>query len=248
MRLLLRACAAAGLLGCGASGPTALPPPAPAGSVQVLFVGNSLTYFNDVPTLVNGLARSVGDSALGVSMLASPDYAIEDHLAEGRLQRILASRRFDYVVLQQGPSSLESSRTNLIASTTMVAPLIRAAGGTPVLYQVWPHVTRRADASGSLRSYRDAAAAVNGILAPAGDAWTRAFEGGIAQGTLYDGDGLHAKPLGSYLAAIVILERLRGHSPTSPARKVPGITDDTELVARLQAAARAALDASPERP
>ena len=56
------------------------PPPNPtAVSLRVLFIGNSLTYVNDLPGTLAGIARSGGDT-IRVEMVARPNYALIDHL------------------------------------------------------------------------------------------------------------------------------------------------------------------------
>lgn len=50
--------------------------------IRILFVGNSLTYVNDLPHLVEQVARERGVS-IKTEMLAFPDYALEDHWKEG---------------------------------------------------------------------------------------------------------------------------------------------------------------------
>ena len=80
----------------------------------------------------------------------------------------IEAARWDFVVLQQGPSSLESSRLNLIENAERFAEKIRERGGRPALYMVWPPVGGDWDAV--TRSYTDAAVAVDGLLFPAGEA------------------------------------------------------------------------------
>src|SRR4051812_31473667 len=74
-----------------------------------LFVGNSLTYTNDLPGLVRALAAAVGHP-LAVASVALPDYSLEDHWNQGDALRAIARGGWSFVVLQQGPSSLEDSR------------------------------------------------------------------------------------------------------------------------------------------
>ena len=83
--------------------------PLPAGGHHVLFIGNSLTYVNDLPATLSALAAASGDT-IRVSSVAFPDYALEDHLAEGSAAKAIALGGWELVVLQQGPSSVEANR------------------------------------------------------------------------------------------------------------------------------------------
>ena len=94
-------------------------------------------------------------------------YALEDHFADGRALERLGRERWSLVVLQQGPSALESSRVNLREWSARFAPLIAAAGARPALYAVWPEKARFFDFPRVSESYRLAAADVHGLFFPA---------------------------------------------------------------------------------
>jgi hypothetical protein len=171
--------------------------PAPT---RVLFVGNSLTYANDLPAMVCAMARSAGRQAICESV-AKPDYGLEEHWND-RDARAAIARGWDVVVLQQGPSALPESRRLLIAYVKRFDAEIRKAGARTALYMVWPSRGRRGDSSGVSQSYTAAAKEVNGLVIPAGDAW-RAAWAADATLPLYGADGFHPSPAGTYLAALV---------------------------------------------
>ena len=185
--------------------------------VRILFIGNSLTYVNDVPGIVETFARARGAAAVCRSVVAG-GFSLEDHWNQGGARKALAAEKWDYVVLQQGPSALPESRQILIRDARRFAPLIRKAGAWPALYMVWPSVSRHGDFGGVSDSYRLAARDIDAILLPAGDAW-RIVETDAPKLRLYSPDGLHPTPAGSYLAALVIYAGLFGRSPEGlPAR------------------------------
>ena len=184
--------------------------PAPAGGLQVLFIGNSLTYVNDLPGTLRKMALAVGDT-MQVTAVTVPNSALIDHyLGVSDALAVIRSRRWDYVVLQQGPSTTPINRDSLIIATRLFAPHIRDAGAVPALYMVWPTSDRFAFFDAARISYQMAADTVDGIFMPAGRAWITAWETDPNL-TLYDADGLHPSALGTYLAALVIYERLTGH-------------------------------------
>ena len=196
--------------------------PLPPGGIHVLFVGNSLTYTNDLPGTVAGLGALVGDT-IRVGSATGPDLALIDHLS-GRSSAMAQIRQggWQFVVLQQGPSSLPVNRDSLILWTATFDPFIRKAGARPALFMVWPSRDRQAAFDAVRQSYLLASRAVHGVFMPAGAAWRRAW---AADSTLalYGPDGFHPAPLGTYLAALVIYERLTGHDARAlPARTLVG--------------------------
>ena len=203
--------ATAALLALLASCNQGLTDPAP-GALRVLFIGNSLTYHNNLPRTIAGLSASAGFTPCYCIAVAYPDFALLDHWLQGDAADVLEEQEFDFVVMQQGSSALPLSRDILVQYATLFAGLIRQNGATPVMYSVWPSDSRMFDFLAVGDSYRAAAEAINGIMAPAGGAWLAAWEQDATL-PLYDQDGLHPSRMGTYLAALVLFERLYERSP-----------------------------------
>ena len=185
---------------------------------RVLFIGNSLTYWSDLPLIVQSLADSAGGASLAVMTVAFPDYNLDDHRAHGSAERAIALGGWEVVVLQQGPSSLPENRAQLRASVGVFNGQIRARGAAPALYSVWPQRSRRGDFDAAIESYELAAEDVNGLLFPVASAWLAAWRRDPAL-ELYSPDGLHPSIAGSYLAALVMYGVLYDRSPIGlPAR------------------------------
>ena len=194
---------------------------------RLLFIGNSLTYANDLPAIVCAMARSAGRQAICESV-AKPDYGLEQHWNDGEARRAI-SRGWDVVVLQQGPSSLPESRRLLISYTRRFDAEIKKAGARTALYMVWPSRVRRGDFPGVSQSYAAAAKDVKGLLLPAGDAWRAAWATNVGL-ELYGPDGFHPSPIGTYLAALVIYEQIFAAPP--PAVPVPAAAQPVAEVLR----------------
>jgi hypothetical protein len=176
-------------------------------------VGNSLTQTNDLPGMVAALASAAGVNRFRYQEVALGGSSLQDHWANGGAVTAIEGDRWDVVVLQQGPSSLESSRLNLIEYAGLFAAKIRERGARPALYMVWPDLTTSNGTNWDAvtRSYTDAAVAVDGMLFPAGEALRaiHASEPGIP---VFAGDQFHPSRAGTYLAALVIIGALTGRS------------------------------------
>ncbi len=211
----------------------------------MLFIGNSLTYSNDLPAIVAALAEARQQKLIHKT-IAFPNFSLEDHWQQGDAVKAIAKDKWDVVVLQQGPSGLPESRAMLLEYTRRFAEKIRAAGAKPALYQVWPSAARFSDFPRVMESYQLAAKEVNGLLLPVGAAWRAAWNQNASL-ALYDEDQFHPSVLGSYLAALVMYEKLLGQSPlglpaqlTLRSKLLPKITLSAEHARFLQLAAREA--------
>ena len=184
---------------------------APPTEQGVLFIGNSLTYSNDLPTLVAALARAKG-VRLRCSSVAFPNYSLEDHWQRGDALREISKGGWSLVVLQQGPSAAPESEVLLREYVKRFDKEIRAAGARTSLFMVWPNRGRPQDFDGVIRSYTAAAKDVNAQLFASGEAW-RVVWARDPELQLYSPDGLHPSPLGTYVAALVIVKTAFGISP-----------------------------------
>jgi hypothetical protein len=207
--------------------------PASAEPLRVLFIGNSLTAWNDLPALFQALAAAGGHERPITRSIVRDGFSLEDHWNDGQAQKVIADGRWNHVVLQQGPSALPQSRTLLVAYARRFGDLIRSAGAKPALYMVWPSTSRSFDFADVSASYQAAARAVNGTLLPVGDAWRKVLRE-HRDIKLYADDGLHPTRAGSYVAALVIYREL--YQPTTLALPTLGVAEADAV--RLQAAVR----------
>ena len=190
-----------------------------AANSKVLFIGNSLTYSNELPSMLEAIALQAG-KRLTSDAITIPGGALEDHFRDRTAQAALASGGYSVVILQQGPSSLPESQVNLLEWTRRFESRIRAGGARPALYMVWPDVTRLAYFGDVHASYSNAALEVNGMFIPAGEVWRAAWRVD-PQLPLYGADQFHPSPLGSYAAALSMFVELYRQSPVGlPARLV----------------------------
>jgi hypothetical protein len=194
-------------------------PPLEEGGHHVLFIGNSLTYTNDLPGTIAVLARSVGDT-IRTASVALPNFAVIDHaLGMSNAVVVIKSQPWEFVVLQQGPTTTLVNRDTLIIATKALDPLVKAAGGRTAQLMTWPS-SDSPHLFPAVRATSQAAASSvdGGMFIPAGDAWRAALEEDPSI-QLYGPDGYHPGVLGTYLAALVVYEKVTGHD----ARLLPAV-------------------------
>ncbi len=181
--------------------------------------------------MVGRLAVAVDGKAPTVQSVAFGDFSLEDHWNQGDARRAIAGERWDFVVLQQGPSALPESRVLLVEYAKKFDAEIRKSGGRTAMYMVWPESARVGVWDDVTESYAEAARAVGGMLMPAGEAFHSAvrLDPGLE---LFSGDGFHPSPAGTYLAALVIYAQATGRSPV-------GLSNAAHLIDLSPSAAQA---------
>lgn len=181
------------------------------GPTRILFIGNSLTYANDLPLIVEALAKASGQK-MQVESVTFGGYSLDDHWNQGDALEAIDSQTWDYVILQHGPSTLASSREELRASARRYNERIRKAGARPALYMVWPSLDRFSFFDNVREAYSLAASDIDGVFIPAGEAWRAAWRRD-PDAPLYGGDDFHPSTEGSYAAALSIYGMLTGKDP-----------------------------------
>lgn len=173
---------------------------------RILFVGNSLTYTNNLPKLVEISAKEKG-IIIETKMIAFPNYALIDHWNDATVQKEIQTKRYDFVVVQQGPSSQDFGKDILIEYGKKYSGLCKENGVQLCYFMVWPSLTHYNTFDGVIKNHRKAAQLNNAILLPVGEVWKAYFD--TAENfDYYSADGFHPSLRGSHKAAEVIVNYL----------------------------------------
>ena len=183
--------------------------------MRILMLGNSFTYYNDLPGL---LARLTGAEVVahtrGSAFLS--DQLDEDDELGARTLEALDTGGWDYVILQEMSSRpIRRKSDRYFSSVAALAEKARGCGAVPVIYATWPYRegSERLTAFGLSRgemqaqlhaAFEHAAAQTGALLADVGSAFMRPSD----DATLYASDGVHPSSAGTRLAAQVIAETL----------------------------------------
>ncbi|MFT3880296.1 MAG: hypothetical protein QM703_11620 [Gemmatales bacterium] len=178
---------------------------------RLLFIGNSLTYTNELPLLVQEMYVAVKQPRPVVESITAGGASLGDHWQTPANRTKIIQGKWNTIVLQQGPSSLAESQRELMKDMETVKPWLKEAEAKAALFMVWPDTTRKRFYPQVRQAYANAAKSVDGHFLPAGLAFQEVMskEPGMALFT----DGFHPTPLGTYLAAMVITSRLTGVAP-----------------------------------
>src|SRR5450432_1600604 len=86
----------------------------PKAPQRLLFIGNSLTYTNDLPSLVQEMYVAGKQARPVVEAITAPGVSLGDQWQITTTRDRIISGRWNYIVLQQGPSSLASSQAEFL--------------------------------------------------------------------------------------------------------------------------------------
>ncbi len=173
---------------------------------RILFIGNSLTYTNNLPEIIARVGRDSGVE-IRTRMIAYPNYALEDHWNDGQIQILIATGQYHFVVVQQGPSSQADGRAMLMDYGARIKALCNQYKAKLAFYMVWPAKANFHTFDGVIKNYSDAAVATNSLLCPVGQVWKNYF---LTTGdySYYGPDEFHPSVTGSEKAARIIFKTL----------------------------------------
>ncbi len=178
----------------------------PNANYQLLFIGNSLTIENNLPLLVKNRGEEMGVS-ISCTVQAGPGFALEDHWNIGLIQSQISSAFYDYVIIQQGPSSQAYGRASLIEYGERIAQLCSTIDTQLAYFMVWPSLAYYETFDGVITNYTDAANINDAINCNVGQIWKFHMEEST-NFPYYGVDGFHPSLEGSELAAQIIIQKL----------------------------------------
>jgi PKD repeat protein len=217
-------------------------------SISVLFIGNSYTQVNELPTVFSNLTNSLGDIVTLDSKL-NGGYTFQNHLVDPLTHTKIQARPWDFVVLQ-GQSQEPSFPTSQVNSATL-PPAVSLADSiyannycSQAVYFMtwgrqngdlqWDSINTFDKMNERLRNayvrFSDSAQA---STAPVGVAW-KYIRDTYPTINLYSPDGSHPSAEGTYLAACTFYASLFRKSPVG-ASYLGGLNSTTAEI--LQAAA-----------
>ncbi|MBL4584576.1 MAG: FG-GAP repeat protein [Pseudomonadales bacterium] len=194
--------------------------------LKVLFIGNSYTSANNLPSIFSQLAQSNGRS-VDVSATAPGGYKFEDHAGNSATLTAINSQQWDFVILQN-QSQVPGWRPGAVTTHSLphaqtLAQAIQANNpDSEIIYYVtwgresgdqqncdyYPVVcTFTGHTAALLEGYNIYQTSTGGTLALVGPAWEAVVKDSaavFAAADLWSSDGSHPSVSGSYLAANVL--------------------------------------------
>ncbi|MBO4589114.1 MAG: T9SS type A sorting domain-containing protein [Bacteroidales bacterium] len=189
---------------------------------RVLFVGNSLTYYNEMPQLFAGIANDKG-FRVEVDSYTVGGTGLAEMLASGEVQRLIESERWDKMVLQPGTGESAGLSIPTDSTASVVRQLVAALRAVNpdakvCLYEISNGITP-GDGSGDydyylstqqriLDSVTKIARLAEVPFAPAGECFREHYAAhhDLMLHSVFN--DIHPNAAGSYLVACAIFETL----------------------------------------
>ena len=191
-------------------------------SVRILWIGNSFTFYNDVPKMVEDMAR-LNSLPVSTTRILKGGESFKGHLQNPELIKQLEKGKWDYVVMQEFSStpaySTKYVAENILPYAAEIDSLAKkySPNVETIYYMTWGHKNGNVrqtdypldDTYASMQdristTYIDMAFENGGTVAPVGVAW-RNVRTQHPEIELYIEDNFHPSLAGSYLAALTLM-------------------------------------------
>lgn len=189
--------------------------------MRILFLGNSFTYYHDLPLVVSKMLSCEVQSHTRGGARLSEQLNPETEMGARTLQA-LKEEKWDYVVMQEQSFAPVGSFDAFYESVVSLSALIKQNGAVPVLYATWAyeegtdklastHLSYDEMADALRNNYYKAAEAAGALVADVGTLFTKTR----AIVKPYEPDSYHPSEAGTVLAASEIARVIRENEQKS---------------------------------
>lgn len=205
-----------------------IPDPAAGEKPRILFVGNSHIFYNNLSGMFVQLAKSLGKGdnvyELTKGYYTLKKFANPEDSVGAKLNQVLTSKKWDFVILQENTSVAlaDNVEEEMFSYARTLDEEIKASGGQTVFLLTWAPKTgaKRGLKQYSCKelqseltsNYLAIADELDALVIPAGVGFIRSLEE-YPEIELWDEDGQHPSPAGTYLAACTAYALIFQESP-----------------------------------
>lgn len=200
----------------------------PTDDVNVLFIGNSFTSFNQLPKMVAELAKAGKLRPLNFVQVTPGGCTLEKHWKDGKALAAIQSRKWDFVVLQEQSQGPLLNKDSMFDYGKKLNAEIEKQGAKTILCMTWAYSDKPDDQTALSKAYLDLAKEINSTVAPVGSAWGQALLADKKL-VLHEKDKKHPNVTGSYLAACVFYATIYGKSPEGLPGSIGKMSDEDAL-------------------
>ena len=188
--------------------------------VKILFVGNSFTYFWNMPQLVKAMGESQGVS-LDIHQSTVGGSNLKQHWDEEKgtiTRKLLKEDKWDYVILGDHSLSTINNPERFEEYGKKFSELVRSVGAEPIFYLTWAYQSNPLMQPTITKGYLDLAYELNVKVIPVGPIWMKARV--LRPDLNLYFDDKHPSSDGSYLIALIVYHSLTGKSNSEISNRV----------------------------
>jgi hypothetical protein len=187
----------------------------PVNAIRVLFIGNSLTFWNELPWMTRRVAGSLGAKPpLVTGFNGMGGASLKQHWDRGNALRIIKQQRRDFVVLQPQSTEMIDRPEETTRYARYFDKEIDKVGAKTVIFATWVPADRSIRQAALTDRYVSLVQQLNARIAPIGAAFGQLARTGMK---VIDPGGVHPSLKGSYLAACIFYSTFYGASPSGAA-------------------------------
>ncbi len=200
---------------------------------RILFVGNSYTFYNDLPSIIAGMAKSKGITT-EIDRLLEGGATLQGHFHDEKADKVkhkISQGEYDVVILQdqsQIPAISPEDSIEGVKKWASLLPLAKQQKDATrlILFQTWGRgeggVFDTEMQDQLTATYKKSAELAGAEVAPVGEAWRKWYADAdrAKNMPLHAGDGSHPNLRGSYLAALVLYKTIYKLNPVQTANHI----------------------------
>ncbi len=203
----------------------------PENEYSILFIGNSYTYYNDMPEVIFKEITEAAGYTFSVKSITKGGWDLERYgSAEDEMGAVvdaeLKNTKYDFVVIQDHSHSPARDHEKFYSGFRAVLAKVRENGASPLLYGTWGWHEEHSfleengltteSMTWKMAAAYEAISEETGVpVAHAGLAFRDVHTNNSDRIDVYANDLYHPSYSGSYLAAMTIFAKLTGVDPTT---------------------------------
>ena len=195
-------------------------------NIRILFVGNSLTYYNFLPAKLHDFFAAVGIEADCV-MLTASGKCMDYHVKQSYTSYNILYGHYDYVILQGIAMGFEPE-TFVRCGKQIYDDFISKTDAKTVLHVSYARKDERKKQPEMTAAYLELARQTGAIVAPVGEAFGKVLRMRPAP-EIYCEDKNHPSPAGTYLAAATLFYAIMGRERMLRLPKTGGLYEKCGL-------------------
>jgi len=181
-------------------------------TLNVLFVGNSFTYYYNMPQMVQSMSEGK-NTFIKTRQSTVGGSSLKDHWEETRgtkTRELLNNFKWDFVVFNNHSLVTINDYDNFIKYTTLFDSLVKKQGAKPILMMTWPYLSNPLMQEHISKSYIDIGEELKTLVLPVGDIFMKARK--HRPDINFYADDKHPAENFTYLIALIFYKSLTQNS------------------------------------